>query len=109
MALWAALRRAGPDGVPVAELLAATGMSRPTLYRRLREHAQAGRVVQTVRGSWRAIEAGRPWGRPATRPARIATATATRATATAPATPQRSRPVTAGRAVVVSRLARAYA
>ncbi len=48
-ALWAALRRAGPGGVPVAELLAATGMPRATLYRRLRAHARAGRVVQTVR------------------------------------------------------------
>jgi S-DNA-T family DNA segregation ATPase FtsK/SpoIIIE len=69
VALWAALRRAGPDGAPVAELLAATGMSRPTLYRRLREHAQAGRVVQTVRGSWRAIGPGGPGdGRPPARP-----------------------------------------
>jgi len=55
VALWAALRRAGPEGVPVAELLKVTGMTRPTLYRRLREHARAGRVVQTVRGSWRAV------------------------------------------------------
>ena len=53
-ALWAALRRAGPQGVTVAELLAVTGMTRPTLYRRLSAHAKAGRVVQTVRGSWRA-------------------------------------------------------
>jgi DNA segregation ATPase FtsK/SpoIIIE, S-DNA-T family len=70
VALWAALRRAGPDGVPVADLLALTGMSRPTLYRRLREHAQAGRVVQTVRGSWRAVERpdGPGDGRPPARP-----------------------------------------
>jgi len=54
VALWAALRRAGPEGVSVAELLTVTGMTRPTLYRRLRAHARAGRVVQTVRGSWRA-------------------------------------------------------
>lgn len=67
-ALWAALARGGPDGVPVAELLAATGMSRPTLYRRLRAYAQAGRVIQTVRGSWRA--AGPPGGgRPPSQPA----------------------------------------
>jgi S-DNA-T family DNA segregation ATPase FtsK/SpoIIIE len=53
-ALWAALRDAGPEGVTVAQLLALTGMTRPTLYRRLRAHAQAGQVVQTLRGSWRA-------------------------------------------------------
>ncbi len=29
--LWDALTDAGPDGVPVGELLAITGMSRPTL------------------------------------------------------------------------------
>src|SRR6266851_4927171 len=52
--LWAALRDAGPEGVTVAELLAVTGMPRATLYRRLRAHAGAGRVVQTIRGSWRA-------------------------------------------------------
>jgi predicted DNA-binding transcriptional regulator AlpA len=32
----------------------ASGMSRPTLYRRLAEHAQAGRAVQVSRGRWRA-------------------------------------------------------
>ena len=52
--LWAALRDAGPEGVTVAELLAVTGMPRATLYRRLRAHARAGRVAQTIRGSWRA-------------------------------------------------------
>src|SRR6266536_89316 len=57
-ALWAALRHAGPNGAPIAELLAATGMTRPTLYRHLRAHAQAGRVVQTVRGRWRAVVPG---------------------------------------------------
>ena len=30
-------------------------MSRPTLYRRLAEHAKAGRAVQVSRGRWRAI------------------------------------------------------
>jgi AcrR family transcriptional regulator len=54
-ALWAALRRAGPHGVSVTDLRAQTGMSRPTLYRHLRAHAQAGRVVQTTRGYWRAV------------------------------------------------------
>jgi S-DNA-T family DNA segregation ATPase FtsK/SpoIIIE len=70
-ALWAALRRAGPDGAPIAELLAATGMARPTLYRHLRAHAKAGRVVQTMRGRWRAVPTGRSGpgdGRPPMRP-----------------------------------------
>jgi hypothetical protein len=53
-ALWAALRAAGPDGVPVARLMAAAGMSRPTLYRHLQAHARAGRAVQVSRGYWRA-------------------------------------------------------
>jgi DNA-binding IclR family transcriptional regulator len=44
-ALLAALANAGPDGVGVAELLALTGMTRPTLYRHLRVHADAGRAV----------------------------------------------------------------
>jgi DNA segregation ATPase FtsK/SpoIIIE, S-DNA-T family len=70
-ALWAALSDAGPGGVSVAELLALTGMTRPTLYRRLRAHARAGRVVRTIRGSWRASGApsGRGDGRPPPRPA----------------------------------------
>jgi len=66
-ALWAALRDAGPGGVTVAKLLALTGMTRPTLYRRLRAHARAGRVVQTIRGSWRAT--GPSDGLPPPRPA----------------------------------------
>jgi S-DNA-T family DNA segregation ATPase FtsK/SpoIIIE len=53
-ALLAALADAGPDGVPVAELLALTGMTRPTLYRHLRVHADAGRAVQVSCGYWRA-------------------------------------------------------
>jgi len=69
-ALWATLRRAGPNGAPVAELLAATGMTRPTLYRHLRAHAKAGRVVQTTRGRWRAVVpgSGPGDGRPPPRP-----------------------------------------
>jgi DNA segregation ATPase FtsK/SpoIIIE, S-DNA-T family len=54
--LWAVLSNAGSDGVPVAELKQATGMSRATLYRRLQALANAGRVVQTIRGYWRAAE-----------------------------------------------------
>lgn len=59
-ALWAVLRRAGPDGAPVRDLLAVTGMTRPTLYRHLRAHAKAGRVVQTTRGVWRALSTQPP-------------------------------------------------
>ena len=33
---------------------ALTGMSRPTLYRHLAQHAQAGRAIQVSRGRWRA-------------------------------------------------------
>ena len=71
-ALWTALTNAGPDGVGVAELLALTGMTRPTLYRHLRAHADAGRVVQVSRGYWRAARPegdGRPPGQP--RPPRL--------------------------------------
>jgi hypothetical protein len=70
-ALLAALADAGPDGVGVAELLALTGMTRPTLYRHLRMHADAGRAVQVSRGYWRATGPSdgpsgdaRPPGRP---------------------------------------------
>jgi S-DNA-T family DNA segregation ATPase FtsK/SpoIIIE len=70
-ALLTALANAGPDGVGVAELLALTGMTRPTLYRHLRAHADAGRVIQVSRGYWRAAGpadgpsgGGRPPGRP---------------------------------------------
>jgi S-DNA-T family DNA segregation ATPase FtsK/SpoIIIE len=55
-ALWAALRDAGREGATVAELMAATGMTRPTLYRHLQGHARAGRAVQVTRGNWRAAD-----------------------------------------------------
>jgi S-DNA-T family DNA segregation ATPase FtsK/SpoIIIE len=42
------------EGTEVGVLLTLTGMSRPTLYRHLREHANAGRAVQVSRGRWRA-------------------------------------------------------
>jgi len=58
--LWAALRRAGPDGVTVAALAKITGKGRTWVYERLREHAAAGRAVQTIRGHWRATDAGGP-------------------------------------------------
>lgn len=73
-ALWDALSHAGADGAAVGELLAETGMSRPTLYRHLRAHARAGRAIQTRRGRWRATPptGGRPPAGPAgpTRPRR---------------------------------------
>ena len=53
-ALWFALCMASEEGTEVGELIAVTGMSRPTLYRHLREHAMAGRAVQVSRGRWRA-------------------------------------------------------
>jgi S-DNA-T family DNA segregation ATPase FtsK/SpoIIIE len=55
MALWDALVDAGPDGVPVTELVAACGMGRRWVYYRLQEHAKAGRAVQARRGCWRAV------------------------------------------------------
>src|SRR5947208_8208687 len=57
--LWAALADAGPEGVSVVELLALTGMTRPTLYRHLQAHAKAGRAVQVARGHWRAADCDR--------------------------------------------------
>jgi hypothetical protein len=56
--LWAALRDAGPEGVTVAELVTATGKGRTWVYDRLREWAAAGRVIQTIRGYWRAAGPG---------------------------------------------------
>jgi S-DNA-T family DNA segregation ATPase FtsK/SpoIIIE len=53
-ALWLALCLAPDEGTDVAELLRVTGMSRPTLYRRLADHAKAGRANQVSRGRWRA-------------------------------------------------------
>jgi hypothetical protein len=38
--------------------MAATGMSRRWVYYRLRELADAGRVIQTERGNWCAPEVG---------------------------------------------------
>jgi len=52
--LWLALCLAPDEGTDVAELLRVTGMSRPTLYRRLADHAKAGRAIQVSRGRWRA-------------------------------------------------------
>ncbi len=51
-ALWAALVAAGPRGVSIADLMQATGKGRTWVYERLRQLADAGRVIQTVRGHW---------------------------------------------------------
>jgi S-DNA-T family DNA segregation ATPase FtsK/SpoIIIE len=60
--LWFALCMAPDEGVEIGELMRVTGMSRPTLYRRLAEHARAGRAVQVSRGRWRAITTEEPHG-----------------------------------------------
>jgi FtsK/SpoIIIE family len=52
--LWLALCLAPAEGSDIRELIRITRMSRPTLYRRLRDHARAGRAVQVSRGRWRA-------------------------------------------------------
>ena len=52
--LWLALCVAPDEGTDVGELMAITAMTRPTLYRRLAEHAKAGRAIQVSRGHWRA-------------------------------------------------------
>ncbi len=52
--LWLALCVAPQEGADIAELMNASGMTRPTLYRHLAEHARAGRAVQVSRGRWRA-------------------------------------------------------
>lgn len=40
------------EGVGIGELMRITGMSRPTLYRYLVQHARAGHVVQAGWGRW---------------------------------------------------------
>jgi antitoxin (DNA-binding transcriptional repressor) of toxin-antitoxin stability system len=52
--LWAALCLAPEEGVPVADLVAATGMSQRWVHYRLRALAAFGRAVQVKRGIWRA-------------------------------------------------------
>jgi S-DNA-T family DNA segregation ATPase FtsK/SpoIIIE len=51
--LWAALRHAPEQGVPVADLVAATGMSHRWVNYRLRALAATGQAVQIKRGIWR--------------------------------------------------------
>jgi hypothetical protein len=53
--LWAALRLAPENGIPVADLVAATGMSHRWVNYRLRALADAGRAIQISRGVWRPI------------------------------------------------------
>ncbi|MEV1171796.1 winged helix-turn-helix transcriptional regulator [Nonomuraea sp. NPDC049784] len=52
--LWTVLRDAPENGITVDELITATGMSRPTIYRRLAQLENDGRVRQVSRGRWRA-------------------------------------------------------
>ena len=52
-ALWLALCMAPQDGYEIAALIRLTGMTRATLYRRLREHARHGHAIQVSRGRWR--------------------------------------------------------
>lgn len=54
--LWAALSLAPDDGIPVADLVDATGMSHRWVNYRLRELADAGRAVQVRRGVWRTAD-----------------------------------------------------
>jgi S-DNA-T family DNA segregation ATPase FtsK/SpoIIIE len=53
--LWTALRMASEDGVPVADLVSATGMSHRWVNYRLKALADAGRAIQIRRGVWRPI------------------------------------------------------
>ena len=53
-ALWMALCRAPVEGIAVSDLISATGMTRSTIYRHLRELARSGHVTQVSRGRWRA-------------------------------------------------------
>ncbi len=57
--LWDALRSAPEHGVPVADLVYVTGMSRSWVYYRLADLGAAGLAVQTTRGYWRAAPGSR--------------------------------------------------
>ena len=59
-ALWLALCMAPEDGYEIAELIRLTGMTRATLYRRLREHARHGHAIQVSRGRWRGLTTDEP-------------------------------------------------
>jgi hypothetical protein len=51
---WLALCTAPGEGADIAELMRLSGMTRPTQYRHLAVHIDAGRAVQVSRGRWRA-------------------------------------------------------
>jgi S-DNA-T family DNA segregation ATPase FtsK/SpoIIIE len=53
--LWTALRLAPEEGIPVADLVSATGMSHRWVNYRLKALADAGRAIQIRRGVWRPI------------------------------------------------------
>ena len=53
-ALWAALCQAPETGTPIADLIAASGMSERWVYDRLRSLATDGQAVRIRRGYWRA-------------------------------------------------------
>jgi FtsK/SpoIIIE family len=60
-ALWAALHAAGGEGADIAELMRASGMTRPTLYRHLSQLSRDGRAEQVGWGRWRdPRQRGRP-------------------------------------------------
>jgi hypothetical protein len=59
-ALWSALCAAPAEGYDISELMQLTGMTRATLYRRLREHATRGNAIQVSRGRWRAPTTDEP-------------------------------------------------
>ena len=48
------LSAAPPEGIPVAEIITETGMSRRWVFYRLKQLAAAGLAVQVSRGYWRA-------------------------------------------------------
>jgi S-DNA-T family DNA segregation ATPase FtsK/SpoIIIE len=52
--LLAVLSAAPPEGIPVREIITATGMSRRWVFYRLQQMADAGVAVQMTRGYWRA-------------------------------------------------------
>ncbi len=56
--LWAALSLAPDEGLPVADLVAATGMSHRWVNYRLRALADTGRAIQVRRGVWRTPDPG---------------------------------------------------
>ena len=56
--LWAALSLAPEEGIPIADLVAATGMSQRWVHYRLRALAAAGQAIQIKRGIWRATTPG---------------------------------------------------